>query len=78
MFAFELDQAAGRMTSRIRCAAQEPVEDNYSEESFPDEDPDGDLAWRCQEMVAASQMLRETRRWAKRPYKEPECAALSA
>jgi len=77
MFAYELDQAAGRMASRIRRAAQEPAEDSYLEESFPDEDRDGDLAWRCQEMIAAGQMLRETRRWAKRPYREPGCAALN-
>jgi hypothetical protein len=78
VLAFELDQAAASLQSPVRRAAREPVEDDYSEESFPDEDRDGDLAWRAQEMVAASRTLSEARRWAKRPYREAECAVPSA
>jgi hypothetical protein len=73
MLAFELDQAAGKMQLLGQYAGQEPVEDDYSEESFPEEDRNGDLAWRCQEMLAAGQLLRDARRWAKRPHREPEC-----
>lgn len=78
MFGFELDQAEARAQSPVERTDEGPVEDDYSEESFPDEDPNGDLAWRCQEMIVASQMLREVRRWAKRPHREFECAAPSA
>lgn len=78
MFAFELSSMEGRMLSPLRRVADEPVEDDYSEESFPDEDPDGDVAWRAQELVAAGQLLREASRWAKQPHREPECAAPSA
>ena len=67
MFSSELSAMEGRMLSPLRRLADEPVEDNYSEDSFPDDDPDGDLAWRAQEVVAAGQLLREARRWAKRP-----------
>jgi hypothetical protein len=66
-----LDQVA----ASLQRAAQERVEDDYSEDSFPDEDRDGDLAWRCQEMIAAGQLLGEVCRWAKRPHRESECAA---
>lgn len=78
MFAFELNQADTRAQSSIGRLADLPVEDDYTEESFPDEDHDGDLAWRAQEMLAASQLIRETRKWAKRPYREPGCAVPSA
>ncbi len=77
MFASDLAALETRMMSPLRRAADEPVEDDYSEESFPDDDPDGDLGWRCQEIIAAGQLLREARRWAKRPHREPACAALS-
>ena len=78
MFAFELSAFESRLQSPLRRLADAPVEDDYSEESFPDEDPDGDLAWRAQELVTAGQLLREARRWAKRPHREPECAVPSA
>lgn len=78
MFAFELSQVDIRAQSPVGRVADLPIEDDYSEESFPDEDRDGDLAWRAQEAVAASQMLREVRKWAKRPYREPECAVQNA
>ena len=78
MFASELEQIACRMSSPIRIVANLPVEDDYTEESFPDEDRDGDQAWRCQEKIAADQMLREARLWAKRPYREVECPAPNA
>ena len=71
MSAFHLNQVA----ATLQRAAQAQVEDDYSEDSFPDEDRDGDLAWRCQEMIAAGQLLGEVRRWAKRPHRESECAA---
>ena len=71
MSAFHWNQVA----ATLHRAAQEQVEDDYSEDSFPDEDRDGDLAWRCQEMIAAGQLLGEVRRWAKRPHRESECAA---
>lgn len=77
MLACELAVLETRMMPPTRRAADEPVEDDYSEESFPDDGRDGDLAWRCQEIIAAGQLLREARRWAKRPHREPECAALS-
>lgn len=78
MFSFELPAFESRMQSPLRRLADAPVEDDYSEESFPDEDRDGDLTWRAQEMIAASQLLREARRWAKRPHRESECAAPNA
>ncbi len=78
MFEPELSMLEGCIRSPLRRVADEPVEDDYSEDSFPDEDPDGDLEWRAREVIAAGQLLREARRWAKRPYREPECAAQSA
>ena len=75
MFAFEIPAFEYQMQSRLRHLAVAPVEDDYSEESFPDQDRDGDLAWRCQEMIAAGQLLGEVRRWAKRPNRESKCAA---
>ena len=78
MFARELATFENRMRSPLRRAADEPEEDDYSEESFPDDDRDGDMAWRCQEILAAGQLTREARRWAKRPYRELECAVQSA
>ena len=77
MFNSELASFESRIMSPLRRSADEPVEDDYSEDSFPDDDPDGDLAWRAQEMVAAGQLLREARRWAKRATREPECAVPS-
>ncbi|MCC6363070.1 MAG: hypothetical protein IT165_06065 [Bryobacterales bacterium] len=74
MFAFELSQADIRAQSPVGRLADLPIEDDYSEESFPDEDRDGDLAWRAQEAVAAS----ELRKWAKRPYREPGCVVQNA
>ena len=71
MFAFELAEVENRMQSPLRRAADTPVEDDYSEESFPDEDETSDLAWRYQQMLAADRLRIEARLWAKRPTGNP-------
>ena len=78
VFAFELNQAAGRLQSPNRRAAHEPIEDDYSEESQPDDALIRDALWSSRELLAVDQMRREARRWAKCPHREFECAAPNA
>jgi hypothetical protein len=77
VFVFELSQIEKRMQSRHRRVANTPVEDDYSEDSFPDEDGDGDLAWRQQQMLVAAQLRMEADTRAKCPHRDVECAVLS-
>jgi len=78
MFAFELNQVAGRLQSPNGRATQQPIEDDYSEESRPDDDLIPDALWCSRELLAVDQMRREARRWAKCPHREFECAAPNA
>lgn len=77
VFVVELAQMEDRMLSPFHRAANMPVEDDYSEDSFPDEDRDGDLAWRQQQMLVASQLRLEAGAWAKCPHRDVECSVLS-
>lgn len=78
MFAFELEQVAGRLQSANGRSAHEPIEDDYSEDSRPDDDLIRDAMWSSRELLAVDQMRREARRWAKCPHREFECAAQNA
>ena len=77
MFAYELELAGRRAQSPAGRVDDLPVEDDYSEDSFPEEDPDGDQAWHCLEMVAANELLGESRRHTRRLYRELECTVPS-
>lgn len=77
MFVFELSQIENRMKSPHSLAANVPVEDDYSEDSFPDEDQDDNLAWREEQILVAAQLRREAGAWAKCPHRDVKCSVLS-